>query len=216
MEEAATARQREGVAQVVLLHGSLDIWVHDARNLPDKGVLYKKAGDILGPRIVASVADRVSSASMTSDPTSPSGLHGHRRPHLRRAHWRGPRVGAELRGARRPRGGGGQFAVRTTTSSAARSSALRPSPPSSSSAGTWSRASILCWIPMASRALPAQYCGSPYSTPRWLTSQRTTVVSLLSRTAMGAKCILSSAPWHEGDPLPGCTCAGGLSPRYPA
>ncbi|KAI5019709.1 hypothetical protein ZWY2020_044597 [Hordeum vulgare] len=54
--------------KVVLLHGSLDIWVHDARNLPDKGVLYKKAGDILGPRIVASVADRVSSASMTSDP----------------------------------------------------------------------------------------------------------------------------------------------------
>ncbi|XP_037424549.1 phospholipase D gamma 1-like isoform X2 [Triticum dicoccoides] len=54
--------------KVVLLHGSLDIWVRDAGGLPDKGVLYKKFGDLLGLRIVGSVAGKVPSASMTSDP----------------------------------------------------------------------------------------------------------------------------------------------------
>ncbi|XP_037473197.1 phospholipase D beta 1-like [Triticum dicoccoides] len=54
--------------KVVLLHGSLDIWVRDAGGLPDMGVLYKKFGDLLGRRLVGSVADMVPSASMTSDP----------------------------------------------------------------------------------------------------------------------------------------------------
>ncbi|KAG8092346.1 hypothetical protein GUJ93_ZPchr0012g19242 [Zizania palustris] len=54
--------------KVVLLHGSLDIWVHDARNLPNKDMFSKRVGDLLGPRITGAVGSKMSSASMTSDP----------------------------------------------------------------------------------------------------------------------------------------------------
>ncbi|KQJ97534.1 phospholipase D beta 1 isoform X1 [Brachypodium distachyon] len=53
---------------VVLLHGSLDIWVHGARNLPNKDMFSKKIGDLVGSCIAGCVGDKKSDASMTSDP----------------------------------------------------------------------------------------------------------------------------------------------------
>ncbi|GJN19949.1 hypothetical protein PR202_gb07269 [Eleusine coracana subsp. coracana] len=54
--------------KVVLLHGTLDMWVHDARSLPNKDMFSKSIGDLLGPRITSAVGSKMSSASMTSDP----------------------------------------------------------------------------------------------------------------------------------------------------
>nr|CAB3500354.1 unnamed protein product [Digitaria exilis] len=54
--------------KVVLLHGTLDIWVHDARHLPNKDMFSKRVGDLLGPRITGAVGAKMSSANMTSDP----------------------------------------------------------------------------------------------------------------------------------------------------
>ncbi|CAN6294523.1 unnamed protein product [Urochloa humidicola] len=54
--------------KVVLLHGTLDIWVHDARHLPNKDMFSKRVGELLGPRITGAVGSKMSSASMTSDP----------------------------------------------------------------------------------------------------------------------------------------------------
>jgi phospholipase D1/2 len=54
--------------KVVLLHGTLDIWVHDARHLPNKDMFSKRVGELLGPRITSAVGSKMSSASMTSDP----------------------------------------------------------------------------------------------------------------------------------------------------
>uniref|UniRef100_J3N493 Phospholipase D n=2 Tax=Oryza brachyantha TaxID=4533 RepID=J3N493_ORYBR len=54
--------------KVVLLHGSLDIWVFDARNLPNKDLFSKRVGDLLGPRITGAVGSKMSTANMTSDP----------------------------------------------------------------------------------------------------------------------------------------------------
>ncbi|KAL6642797.1 hypothetical protein ACP70R_020978 [Stipagrostis hirtigluma subsp. patula] len=54
--------------KVVLLHGSLDIWVHDARSLPNKDMFSKSVADLLGPRITGALGSKMSSASMTSDP----------------------------------------------------------------------------------------------------------------------------------------------------
>ncbi|CAD6211717.1 unnamed protein product [Miscanthus lutarioriparius] len=54
--------------KVVLLHGSLDIWVHDARHLPNKDMFSKRVGELLGQRITSAVGSKMSSASMTSDP----------------------------------------------------------------------------------------------------------------------------------------------------
>jgi phospholipase D1/2 len=54
--------------KVVLLHGSLDMWVHDARSLPNKDMFSKTVADLLGPRITGAVGSKMSSVSMTSDP----------------------------------------------------------------------------------------------------------------------------------------------------
>ncbi|GJM91275.1 hypothetical protein PR202_ga07636 [Eleusine coracana subsp. coracana] len=54
--------------KVVLLHGTLDMWVHDARSLPNKDMFSKSIGDLLGPRITSAVGSKMSSAAMTSDP----------------------------------------------------------------------------------------------------------------------------------------------------
>ncbi|XP_062200373.1 phospholipase D gamma 1-like [Phragmites australis] len=54
--------------KVVLLHGSLDIWVHDARSLPNKDMFSKTVGDLLSPHITGAVSHKMSNASMTSDP----------------------------------------------------------------------------------------------------------------------------------------------------
>jgi phospholipase D1/2 len=54
--------------KVVLLHGTLDVWVYDARNLPNKDLFSKRVGDLLGPRLIGAVGSKMSSANMTSDP----------------------------------------------------------------------------------------------------------------------------------------------------
>ncbi|XP_062213859.1 phospholipase D beta 1-like [Phragmites australis] len=50
-----------GDAPAVLLHGSLDIWIHEARNLPNKDILSKTMSDLLRKK-------SSSSDAMTSDP----------------------------------------------------------------------------------------------------------------------------------------------------
>ncbi|RCV46856.1 hypothetical protein SETIT_9G564600v2 [Setaria italica] len=50
-----------GDAPAVLLHGSLDIWIHDAHNLPNKDILSKTVRDLICKKSKASEA-------MTSDP----------------------------------------------------------------------------------------------------------------------------------------------------
>ncbi|OEL37519.1 Phospholipase D beta 1 [Dichanthelium oligosanthes] len=50
-----------GDAPAVLLHGSLDIWIHEARNLPNKDILSKTVRDLICKKTKASEA-------MTSDP----------------------------------------------------------------------------------------------------------------------------------------------------
>jgi phospholipase D1/2 len=50
----------EGAA-VSLLHGSLDIWIREARNLPNKDIISKTMSDLLGSR-------KPDAAIMTSDP----------------------------------------------------------------------------------------------------------------------------------------------------
>ncbi|KAL6648909.1 hypothetical protein ACP70R_013133 [Stipagrostis hirtigluma subsp. patula] len=50
-----------GAGPAVLLHGSLDIWIHEARNLPNKDILSKTMGDLLRKK-------PKSSEAMTSDP----------------------------------------------------------------------------------------------------------------------------------------------------
>ncbi|XP_047095549.1 phospholipase D gamma 1-like [Lolium rigidum] len=54
--------------KVVLLHGSLDIWVHEAKNLPNKDMFSKRVSDLLGARITSSISGKASSGSLTSDP----------------------------------------------------------------------------------------------------------------------------------------------------
>jgi phospholipase D1/2 len=54
--------------KVVLLHGSLDIWVHEAKNLPNKDMFSKRVSDLLGPRITSSIGGKTNNGSLTSDP----------------------------------------------------------------------------------------------------------------------------------------------------
>lgn len=49
--------------RTALLHGSLDIWIHEARNLPNKDILSKTMGDLLGKK-----GSSASDAKSTSDP----------------------------------------------------------------------------------------------------------------------------------------------------
>ena len=51
--------------KVVLLHGSLDIWVYDAQRLPNKDMFSKRVSDLLGPRITGVVGSKMSNASIT-------------------------------------------------------------------------------------------------------------------------------------------------------
>ncbi|KAK1304551.1 Phospholipase D beta 1 [Acorus calamus] len=57
--------------KVVLLHGSLDIWVYDAKNLPNMDMFSKTVSDMLGPRLISGLSGRLEAhgrKSMTSDP----------------------------------------------------------------------------------------------------------------------------------------------------
>uniref|UniRef100_A0A0D9VNR8 Phospholipase D n=1 Tax=Leersia perrieri TaxID=77586 RepID=A0A0D9VNR8_9ORYZ len=53
-------------SRAVMLHGSLDIWIHEARNLPNMDILSKTMGDFLGRKKKSSSSS--SAAAMTSDP----------------------------------------------------------------------------------------------------------------------------------------------------
>ncbi|KAF3336188.1 phospholipase D gamma 1-like protein [Carex littledalei] len=56
--------------KVLLLHGSLDIFIRSAKNLPNKDMFHKRIGDLLGPRISNSVSGGIQKVGgpMTSDP----------------------------------------------------------------------------------------------------------------------------------------------------
>ncbi|PKA53093.1 Phospholipase D beta 1 [Apostasia shenzhenica] len=55
--------------KVLLLHGSLDIWVFEARNLPNMDMFSKTLGDMLGRRLTSSLSGKLEHlSSMTSDP----------------------------------------------------------------------------------------------------------------------------------------------------
>ncbi|KAJ0968817.1 hypothetical protein J5N97_021694 [Dioscorea zingiberensis] len=55
--------------KVLLLHGSLDIWILDAHNLPNLDMFSKTIGDMLGPRLTSTLSGKLEHmSSMTSDP----------------------------------------------------------------------------------------------------------------------------------------------------
>lgn len=54
--------------KVLLLHGSLDIWVYEAMNLPNMDLFHKRLGDMLGARITNSITGKVDQVPITSDP----------------------------------------------------------------------------------------------------------------------------------------------------
>ncbi|KAH7664618.1 Phospholipase D family protein [Dioscorea alata] len=55
--------------KVLLLHGSLDIWIFDAFNLPNLDMFSKTIGDMLGKRLTSTLSGKLEHmSSMTSDP----------------------------------------------------------------------------------------------------------------------------------------------------
>ncbi|CAL9178231.1 phospholipase D gamma 1-like [Musa acuminata AAA Group] len=55
--------------KVLLLHGSLDIWAYEAKNLPNMDLFHKTLGDMFGPRITGTISGKVEHVtSITSDP----------------------------------------------------------------------------------------------------------------------------------------------------
>ncbi|XP_010933911.2 phospholipase D beta 1 isoform X1 [Elaeis guineensis] len=55
--------------KVLLLHGSLDVWVCEARNLPNMDMFSKTLGDMIGKRLTSSLSGKMEHlSSMTSDP----------------------------------------------------------------------------------------------------------------------------------------------------
>ncbi|GJN30105.1 hypothetical protein PR202_gb18384 [Eleusine coracana subsp. coracana] len=63
----SSAEDDEGAMASSLLHGSLDIWIHDARNLPNKDILSKTMSDVLrSSKMMKPAAD--AAMMPTSDP----------------------------------------------------------------------------------------------------------------------------------------------------
>ncbi|CAN6704267.1 unnamed protein product [Malus baccata var. baccata] len=62
--------QNKGSLKVLLLHGNLDIWVYEARNLPNMDMFHKTLGDMFLklPGSASSKTDGQSSRKITSDP----------------------------------------------------------------------------------------------------------------------------------------------------
>lgn len=59
-----------GSLKVLLLHGNLDIWVHEARNLPNMDMFHKTLGDVFG-RLPGNMGNKIEgtmSNKITSDP----------------------------------------------------------------------------------------------------------------------------------------------------
>ncbi|RWW05562.1 hypothetical protein GW17_00031154 [Ensete ventricosum] len=66
---ATPSRESQHGAIVLLLHGSLDIWVYEAENLPNMDLFHKTLGDMFGPRITSTISGKVEHVtSITSDP----------------------------------------------------------------------------------------------------------------------------------------------------
>ncbi|WJX82458.1 Phospholipase D beta 1 [Trifolium repens] len=62
--------QNKGSLRVLLLHGNLDIWVHEAKNLPNMDMFHKTLGDMFG-KLPGSVSNKIEGTmhkKITSDP----------------------------------------------------------------------------------------------------------------------------------------------------
>ncbi|KAK7294978.1 hypothetical protein RJT34_17879 [Clitoria ternatea] len=62
--------QNKGSLRVLLLHGNLDIWVHEAKNLPNMDMFHKTIGDMFGklPGSVSNKIEGTMNRKITSDP----------------------------------------------------------------------------------------------------------------------------------------------------
>ncbi|KAK7394224.1 hypothetical protein VNO78_14746 [Psophocarpus tetragonolobus] len=62
--------QNKGSLRVFLLHGNLDIWVHEAKNLPNMDMFHKTLGDMFGklPGSVSNKIEGTMNKKITSDP----------------------------------------------------------------------------------------------------------------------------------------------------
>lgn len=62
--------QNKGSLRVLLLHGNLDIWVHEAKNLPNMDMFHKTLGDMFGklPGSVSNKIEGTMNSKITSDP----------------------------------------------------------------------------------------------------------------------------------------------------
>ncbi|ESW11239.1 hypothetical protein PHAVU_008G013400 [Phaseolus vulgaris] len=62
--------QNKGSLRVLLLHGNLDIWVHEAKNLPNMDMFHKTLGDMFGklPGSVSNKIEGTMNKKITSDP----------------------------------------------------------------------------------------------------------------------------------------------------
>ncbi|XP_061368702.1 phospholipase D gamma 1-like isoform X1 [Gastrolobium bilobum] len=62
--------QNKGSLRVLLLHGNLDIWVHEAKNLPNMDMFHKTLGDMFGklPGSVSNKIEGTMNRKITSDP----------------------------------------------------------------------------------------------------------------------------------------------------
>ncbi|KAG4922912.1 hypothetical protein JHK82_051890 [Glycine max] len=62
--------QNKGSLRVLLLHGNLDIWVHEAKNLPNMDMFHKTLGDMFGklPGSVGNKIEGTMNKKITSDP----------------------------------------------------------------------------------------------------------------------------------------------------
>ncbi|KAK9143576.1 hypothetical protein Syun_012976 [Stephania yunnanensis] len=61
----------KGSLRVLLLHGDLDIWVHEAKNLPNMDMFHKTLTDVFGKRFSGNMASKIEghmSNKITSDP----------------------------------------------------------------------------------------------------------------------------------------------------
>lgn len=62
--------QNKGSLKVLLLHGNLDMWVHEAKNLPNMDMFHKTLGDMFG-KLPGSVSNKIEGTvnrKITSDP----------------------------------------------------------------------------------------------------------------------------------------------------
>ncbi|KAJ8513273.1 hypothetical protein OPV22_003707 [Ensete ventricosum] len=65
----ARSQKAQASLKVLLLHGSLDVWVCEARYLPNKDQFSKTLGDMIGPRLSKTLSGKMRNlSSMTSDP----------------------------------------------------------------------------------------------------------------------------------------------------